>query len=94
MIRRVLALIFPTLALALVPVHAQAPDWAKVRVGVEANYPPFSKMGTDGKYTGFDIDIAKAVCSEMKAQCTLVAQEWDGMMPALNAKKFDMINVQ
>ena len=71
--------------------QAQAPGWAKVRIGVEANYPPFSMMATDGKFSGFDIDIANAICAEMKAECTLVAQEWDGMMPALNAKKFDMI---
>ena len=63
----------------------------KLRVGVEGNYPPFSKMGADGKLSGFDIDIAIAVCAQMKAECTLVQQEWDGMMPALNAKKFDMI---
>lgn len=70
---------------------AQAPNWGKIRIGVEANYPPFSQMGTDGKFSGFDIDIANAICAEIKAECTLVAQEWDGMMPALNAKKFDMI---
>jgi arginine/ornithine transport system substrate-binding protein len=71
--------------------HAQAPDWKKIRVGVEGNYPPFSKMGADGKLSGFDIDIALALCKKMGAECTLVQQEWDGMMPALNAKKFDMI---
>jgi polar amino acid transport system substrate-binding protein/arginine/ornithine transport system substrate-binding protein len=81
------------LAAALAPAAslAQAPDWAKVRVGVEGNYPPFSKLGTDGKLSGFDIDIALAVCQRMRAECTLVQQEWDGMMPALGAKKFDMI---
>ena len=72
-------------------VMAQAPGWSKVRIGVEANYPPFSQMGTDGKFSGFDIDIANALCAEMKAECSLVSQEWDGMMPALNARKFDMI---
>ena len=71
--------------------QAQAPDWKKVRVGVEGNYPPFSKLGADGKLAGFDIDIALAVCRQIGAECTLVQQEWDGMMPALNAKKFDMI---
>jgi arginine/ornithine transport system substrate-binding protein len=71
--------------------HAQAPAWAKIRIGVEANYPPFSQMAPDGKFSGFDIDIANALCAQMKAECTMVAQEWDGMMPALNAKKFDMI---
>ncbi len=71
--------------------QAQAPDWKKIRVGVEGNYPPFSKLGPDGKLVGFDIDIAMAVCRKLGAECTLVQQEWDGMMPALNAKKFDMI---
>jgi arginine/ornithine transport system substrate-binding protein len=81
------------IATLVVPISAfaQAPDWARVRVGVEGNYPPFSKMGTDGKLSGFDIDIALAVCKHIKAECTLVQQEWDGMMPALRAKKFDMI---
>ncbi|MGL4728072.1 MAG: transporter substrate-binding domain-containing protein [Bosea sp. (in: a-proteobacteria)] len=69
-----------------------APAYAQsLRVGVEGNYPPFSMLAPDGKLSGFDIDIANAVCAEMKATCTLVQQEWDGMIPALNAKKFDMI---
>ena len=51
-------------ALSAPAAWAQAPDWAKVRVGVEGNYPPFSKLGTDGKLSGFDIDIALAVCAD------------------------------
>ncbi len=62
-----------------------------IRVGIEGNYPPFSQIAPDGKITGFDIDIANAVCAEMKATCTLVQQEFDGMIPGLNAKKVDMI---
>lgn len=77
--------------LAPIGVQAQAPDWAKIRIGVEGNYPPFSRLGADGKLGGFDIDIANAICAQLKAECTLVQQEWDGMMPALNARKFDMI---
>src|SRR5919112_5298830 len=68
---------------------AQSP--LKLRVAVEGNYPPFSQIAPDGKLSGFDIDIANAVCAEMKAECTLVQQEFDGIIPALNAKKFDMI---
>jgi arginine/ornithine transport system substrate-binding protein len=90
--RRLLVLAATATLLALPSLaQAQAPTWAKVRVGVEGNYPPFSRMGPDGKLGGFDIDIARALCEQMKAECTLVQQEWDGMMPALNAKKFDMI---
>jgi arginine/ornithine transport system substrate-binding protein len=88
-----LSALLATAAATLLPnaAWAQAPDWAKVRVGVEGNYPPFSKLGTDGKLSGFDIDIALAVCERIKAECTLVQQEWDGMVPALAARKFDMI---
>jgi lysine-arginine-ornithine-binding protein len=88
MIRKLVA----AAALAVVfagPAFAQSP--VKLRVGVEGNYPPFSQIAPDGKLSGFDIDIANAVCAEMKAECTLVQQEFDGIIPALNAKKFDMI---
>lgn len=70
---------------------AHAADWTKIRVGVEGAYPPFSEVGPDGKLKGFDIDIANALCAQMKAECTLVQQDFDGMIPALQAKKFDAI---
>jgi arginine/ornithine transport system substrate-binding protein len=74
-------------------VALSAPAFAQnaVRVAVEDNYPPFSMLSPDGKLSGFDIDIANAVCAEMKVTCNLIQQEWDGMIPALNARKFDMI---
>jgi arginine/ornithine transport system substrate-binding protein len=72
-------------------VSAQAPDWKKIRIGVEGAFPPFSQLGTDGKLKGFDIDMANALCAEMKAECVLAQQDWDGMIPALNARKFDAI---
>jgi len=79
------------LMLSALAVHAQVPDGKKIRIGVEGAYPPFSEIGTDGKLKGFDIDIAMALCAEIKAECTLVQQDWDGMIPALQARKFDAI---
>ena len=70
---------------------AQAPDWKKVRIAVEGAYPPFSEVGPDGRIKGFDIDVANALCADLKAQCTLVQQEFDGMIPALQARKFDAV---
>ena len=69
----------------------QAKEWKHIRIGVEGAYPPFSKTEADGSVTGFDIDIAKALCADMKIKCTLVKQDWDGIIPALLARKFDAI---
>lgn len=68
-----------------------AQDGKKIKIGVEGAYPPFSELGSDGKIKGFDIDIANALCAQIKAQCTLVQQEFDGMIPSLQAKKIDAI---
>ena len=62
-----------------------------LRVGVEGAYPPFSWKEADGSLKGFDIDIAHEMCKRLGKECVLVEQEWDGMIPALMAKKFDTI---
>ena len=70
---------------------AQAKEWKTIRIGVEGAYPPFSKTEADGSVTGFDIDIANALCAQMNAKCTMVKQDWDGIIPALLARKYDAI---
>ncbi len=70
---------------------AQAKEWTKIRIGVEGAYPPFSSMTEDGELQGFDIDIAHALCAQINAECTLVPQDWDGIIPALLARKYDAI---
>jgi len=62
-----------------------------LRVGVEGAYPPFSWTEADGSMKGFDIDFAYAVCERLGRECELVKQDWDGMIPALLANKFDVI---
>lgn len=64
---------------------------AVLRVAIEGEYPPFSSTGANGKLTGFDVEIAQALCSEMAATCQLVKQQWDQMIPGLMAGRYEMV---
>lgn len=79
------------IAAALCTSTAQAQPSDIIRIGVEGAYPPFNAVDASGKLYGFDVDIANAMCEKMKAKCELVAQDWDGIIPALLARKFDAI---
>jgi len=68
-----------------------AKDWKKIRVGTEGAYPPFNFVTPEGKLEGFDIDIAKALVKATGAEIELVTQDWDGLIPALFARKYDAI---
>ncbi|HEU4985657.1 MAG TPA: ABC transporter substrate-binding protein [Rhizobiaceae bacterium] len=78
-------------ALAMSMGAASAQDKMKLKIGTEGAYPPFNNLNASGELEGFDIDIAKALCEEMNAECEFVTQEWDGIIPALQAGKFDAI---
>ena len=65
-----------------------AKEWKEIRIATEGTYKPFSYIA-DGKLTGFDVDIANALCEKMQAKCTIVSQEWDGMIPGLMSGKYD-----
>ncbi|MDM0032865.1 ABC transporter substrate-binding protein [Variovorax sp. J22P271] len=68
--------------------QAQQPNY---RIATEGTYPPWSFKDADGKLQGWDVDIAHALCEKMKARCEIVAQDWDGIIPGLVARKFDII---
>jgi lysine-arginine-ornithine-binding protein len=60
-------------------------------VCVTAGYPPFSEIDDNGRLEGFDIDIAEALCAQIRADCTLVETEWESIIPALEEGKCDAI---
>lgn len=71
-------------------VDAQAQD--TLRFGIEAAYPPFESKSPTGQLQGFDVDIGNAVCAKMGVKCEWVENSFDGLIPALQARKFDVVN--
>jgi arginine/ornithine transport system substrate-binding protein len=62
-----------------------------LKVAIDPTYEPFTFKTADGKPTGFDVDIANALCEQIKRKCVFVEQVWDSMIPGLQAKKYDVI---
>ncbi len=69
---------------------AFAEDTIKFGVAAEP-YKPFTVKGADGNWSGWEVDLRDAVCREIKVKCEWVETAWEGIIPALLAKKFDVI---
>ena len=63
----------------------------KVKIGTEGAYPPWNSKDSAGNLIGFEVDLANELCKIMGHECTIVEQDWDGMIPALLMRKFDAI---
>ncbi|MBS97303.1 MAG: amino acid ABC transporter [Oceanospirillaceae bacterium] len=74
---------------ALGSLSASAAD--KIRIATEGAYAPFNMTNEQGELVGFDVEIAKALCEQMQAECEIVAQDWDGIIPGLLGRKYDAI---
>lgn len=62
-----------------------------IRIATEGAYAPWNFTGPGGQLLGFEIDLANDLCRRMNARCTIVAQDWDGIIPGLTAGRYDAI---
>jgi len=63
----------------------------QIKIGTEGAYPPWNSKDASGNLIGFEVELANELCAIMKHECTIVEQDWDGMIPALLMRKFDAI---
>lgn len=84
--KSLLAIIFYSLFL---PVLATAKE--TIRFATEATYAPFESIDGNNNIVGFDIDLAKAICQKLKANCTFTHQSFDSLIPSLKMRRFDAL---
>ncbi len=83
---------FCAFSMAAAPLVAHAKELHEITFGVDPTYPPFESLSPSGDFQGFDIDLGRAICAELKVKkCNFVSQSFDGIIPALQARKFDAI---
>jgi octopine/nopaline transport system substrate-binding protein len=63
----------------------------QIKIGTEGAYPPWNSKDASGNLIGFEVELANELCAIMKHECTIVEQDWDGMIPALLMRKYDAI---
>ncbi|CAA0092868.1 Octopine-binding periplasmic protein [Starkeya nomas] len=82
---------FLTAAALLAATTAASAEGPVVRIATEGAYAPWNFSGPNGKLQGFEIELADELCARMKVKCEIVAQNWDGIIPALEGRKYDAI---
>lgn len=87
----IVALFFMTGNLALAGALDDIQKRGSLRVGMEPGYMPFELTNQKGEIIGFDVDMAKRMAKAMDVKLELVSTAWDGIIPALLTKKFDIL---
>ncbi|WP_119679842.1 transporter substrate-binding domain-containing protein [Indioceanicola profundi] len=70
-------------------VDTPVPD--PLRIATEGAYPPYNMTDPSGKLIGFEIDLANEICRRLEVACQITAQNWDGIIPGLQAGRYDAI---
>ena len=70
----------------------EKPDLSRIsviRFLTETDYPPFNYAGPDGNPQGFNVDLARMLCEELKLACTIQMRRFEMLIPALNGNQGD-----
>ena len=70
---------------------AGAASAADVRIGTEGAYAPWNYLDESGELAGYEIDLGNAVCERIGVECEFVQNEWDSIIPNLQAGNYDVI---
>ena len=87
------ALLALTMLFALAACGQQAAPAEKTKfiMGIDPEYPPFSYLGDDGSYTGFDVEICRAVCDYLGWELEIFAVNWDEKLVQLDSFECDCV---
>ena len=72
----------------------ERPDLSRIsiiRFLTETDYPPFNYTGADGMPAGFNVDLARLICEEIKVACTVQMRRYDTLIDSLNANQGDAV---
>jgi polar amino acid transport system substrate-binding protein len=70
------------------------PDMSRlsvIRFMTEVDYPPFNFTGPDGNPAGFNVDLARLLCEEIKVNCTVQMRRFDTLLDAISSNRGDAI---
>jgi|OM-RGC.v1.007948744 octopine/nopaline transport system substrate-binding protein len=82
------------IAVAGIAADASAKEWgkgSKIKIATEGAYAPWNFTDSAGKLVGFEVDLAADLCKRMEVECEVIQQAWEGIIPALQAGKYDVI---
>jgi polar amino acid transport system substrate-binding protein len=72
----------------------ERPDLSRIqsiRFLTDLDYPPFDFAGSDGNPAGFNVDLARLLCDEIKATCTIQVRRFDLLLAALTSNQGDAV---
>ena len=89
--KKIVCLLAAVLMMAALVACGEKASAEKFIMGIDPEYPPFSYLGSDGKYTGFDVEVCQAVCDKLGMELEIFEVNWDDKLIQLDAKECDCI---